>query len=215
MTDPIQQFKAEIQSHGLKPPDIIQPGRLHRFPGLDKRRGNDAGWCKLFDDERGGVFGDFSTGLDEHWQIDTGQTYTAEERTAFKQRIEIERQQRQAEELRQHETAAKQAAELLTVANSDPTQHPYRVKKSVDFGPRVKRGAWQQRGWTDVLLVPIYGADGKIWTLEAINVDGEKDFLKGGRKRVRKRICFSKYIFVLTLIRCRLNICNHEHSRNT
>ncbi len=35
----------------------------------------------------------------------------------------------------------------------------------------------------DALLIPIYGADGKIWTLEAINPDGEKDYLKGGRKR--------------------------------
>ncbi|WAR44288.1 DUF3987 domain-containing protein [Methylomonas rapida] len=183
MVNAVESFKTAIQAHGLQPPDTIQPGKLHRFPGYDKGRGNDAAWCKLFDDLRGGVFGDFSTGLDEHWQAETERTYTAEERAAFKQRIDAERQQRQAEELRQHEAVAKHAAELLAGALSDPTQHPYAIKKAVDFGPRVKRGAWTQRGWMDVLLIPIYGDDGKIWTLEAINSDGEKDYLKGGRKR--------------------------------
>lgn len=184
MVNAVESFKTAIQAHGLQPPDTIQPGKLHRFPGYDKGRGNDAAWCKLFDDLRGGVFGDFSTGLDEHWQAETERnTYTAEEREAFKQRLETERQQRQAEQLRQHEAVAKHASELLAAALSDPTQHPYAIKKAVDFGPSVKRGAWTQRGWIDVLLIPIYGDDGKIWTLEAININGEKDFLKGGRKR--------------------------------
>ncbi|MGZ4999380.1 MAG: toprim domain-containing protein, partial [Methylomonas sp.] len=183
MDNAVEFFKTAIQVHGLQPPDMIQPGKMHRFPGYDKKRGDDAGWCKLFDDLRGGVFGDFSTGLDEHWQAQNERTYTAEERAAFKQRIEIERQQRQVEELRQHEATAKQAASILSAALAKPSEHPYTINKSVDFGSRVKRGAWPQRGWTDVLLIPVYGADGKIWTLEAINANGEKDYLKGGRKR--------------------------------
>lgn len=184
MVNAVESFKVAIQEHGLQPPETIQPGKLHRFPGFDKKRGDDAGWCKLFDDMRGGVFGDFSTGLDEHWQIETERTYTAEERVASKQRIEAERQQRQAEELRQHEAAVKQTADILVTAGADPAKHPYAIKKEgVDFGPMVKRGAWPQRGWTDALLIPVYGTDRKIWTLEAINADGEKDFLKGGRKR--------------------------------
>lgn len=183
MDNAIESFKIAIQAHGLQPPETIQPGKLYRFPGYDKGRGNDAGWCKLFDDIRGGVFGDFSTDLYEHWQAQNEQTYTDEERAAFKQRIEAERLQWQAEEQRKNEAAAKHAAELLAAALSEPTKHPYAIKKAVDFGPRVKRGAWTQRGWTDVLLIPIYDASGKICTLEAINPDGEKDYLKGGRKR--------------------------------
>lgn len=183
MGNAVESFKTAIQAHGMQPPDTIQPGKLHRFRGYDKGRGNDAGWCKLFDDLRGGVFGDFSTGLFEHWQIETGHTYTADERAAFHQQIAAERQQRQAEEIQRHEAAAKQAAEILAAAGGDSAHHPYRLKKAVSFGPRVKRGEWTQRGWTDALLIPIYGADGKIWTLEAINADGEKDYLKGGRKR--------------------------------
>ncbi len=140
MVNAIESFKAAIQTQGLQPPDTIQPGKMHRFPGYGKKRGDDAAWCKLFDDLRGGVFGDFSTGLDEHWQIQTEQTHTAEERAAFKQQIEAERQQRQTEELQRHE-----AADILAAAGADPKQHPYTIKKAVDFGPRVKRGAWPQK----------------------------------------------------------------------
>ncbi len=156
---------------------------MHRFPGCGKKRGDDSGWCKLFDDLRGGVFGDFSTGLDEHWQAHNESPYTAEERANLRQRIEAERQQRHAEELLRHKEAAEKAADILAAASADPTQHPYALNKGVDFGPRVKRGAWPQRGWSDTLLIPVYGVDGRIWTLEAINTNGEKDFLKGGRKR--------------------------------
>jgi hypothetical protein len=33
------------------------------------------------------------------------------------------------------------------------------------------------------LLLPIYGGDGRLWSIEAINADGSKDSLKGVPKR--------------------------------
>ena len=52
------QFTAAIQaSLGNVPlPSDFVPGKLIRFPTSD-RRGDEAGWCKLFDDGTGGVFG--------------------------------------------------------------------------------------------------------------------------------------------------------------
>ena len=67
MANSIESFKAAIQAYGLQPPEVIRPGKMQRFPGQGKKPGDDAAWCKLFDDLRGGVFGDFSIGLDEHW----------------------------------------------------------------------------------------------------------------------------------------------------
>lgn len=81
-----------------------------------------------------------------------------------------------------HKDAANEAIAILNSANSDPAQHPYALNKSVPLGDKVKRGAWPQRNWADTLLIPIYQADGQLSTLEAINSDGEKDYLKGGRK---------------------------------
>lgn len=177
LSDPINMFRCEIQNHGLQPPDNIQPGKIHRFPGQGKKPGNDAGWCKLFDDMRGGVFGDFSTGLEGHWHSQKEQTYTDEERADFIRRIHAERKERLEEGLLRHKEAAQRASEILEAALDDPRQHPYALKKEVDLGPLVRRGAWPQRDWSDALLIPIYDADGAIWTLGAISPDGEKDYL--------------------------------------
>jgi putative DNA primase/helicase len=90
MADAIEPFKTAMQAYGLNPPDTIQPGKFHRFSGIDKKRGDDAGWCKLFNDGCGGVFGDFSAGLDEHWQCATEHASSDEERQAFRQRCKAE-----------------------------------------------------------------------------------------------------------------------------
>ncbi|MBA3006049.1 MAG: hypothetical protein FP810_05560 [Desulfocapsa sp.] len=94
------------------------------------------------------------------------------------ERGKIERlRQKQA----QHICAAKKAAIILDKASSDPGQHPYAIKKRIPLGDEVKRGAWPQKNWCDALLVPIYSVDKTIVSIQAINVDGCKDFLKGGR----------------------------------
>ena len=61
-----ESFHDAIRAAGLIPPDVIEPGRFYRFNGDGKRNGNTAGWCKLFADGEGGVYGDWSTGLSEY-----------------------------------------------------------------------------------------------------------------------------------------------------
>ena len=56
MTDPCNDFRAAILSELRAAPDAIEPGKLQRFATRD-RRGDDAGFCKLFDDQCGGVYG--------------------------------------------------------------------------------------------------------------------------------------------------------------
>jgi putative DNA primase/helicase len=178
--DAIEQFRAAMRAHDLNPPEIIEPGKLHRFPTNGKRH-DDAGWCKLFADGGGGVFGDFRSGLSETWQAQRDKPFTSAEREAFRQRCEAERRARETEEARRHADAREKAAAILEGATGDTASHPYAIKKSVPFGPLVKRGLWPQRGWTDALLVPIYGGDGGLWSIGAINTGGDKDFLAGGK----------------------------------
>ena len=83
----LSDFHAEICRHGLQPPEYIEPGKFHRFPGQNKRRGNKAGWCVFFHDGKGGSFGDWSTGLIENWQAQRETPYTAAERTEFKRQV--------------------------------------------------------------------------------------------------------------------------------
>jgi len=176
-------FREAIQSAGLNPPEHIEPGPFHRFPGIGKRNGNTAGWCKLFPDGQGGTYGDYSTGLSESWQVDREQPFTEAERAAF--RRQVQESKRLAEEQRHQEqqAAATKANAILTAAVGDPAGHAYAMNKKVALGPRVKRGPWAQRGWPDALLVPMFDESGVVVSVQAINVDGGKDFLVGGRKK--------------------------------
>jgi putative DNA primase/helicase len=47
-------------------PQDIEPGKLHRF-ATSERRGDTAGWCMLFADLRGGVFGCHRAGISHTW----------------------------------------------------------------------------------------------------------------------------------------------------
>lgn len=55
--NPTEQFREAIRADGLQPPDVIEPGKFHKFPGEGKGNGNTAAWCKLFADGIGGVYG--------------------------------------------------------------------------------------------------------------------------------------------------------------
>jgi putative DNA primase/helicase len=117
------------------------------------------------------------------WRDDGSHPKPTPEELAERRRQAAERAAKEeAEKHARYEAAAAKAAKILAVATDDPTTHSYAIKKRVSFGPLVKRGAWPQRGWPDALLVPIYGGDGRLWSIEAINADGAKDSLKDGRK---------------------------------
>mgnify|MGYP000997885481 CR=1 FL=1 len=66
MRDAIQSFRAAILDTLGHAPVVIEPGRFQRFPTRG-RRSDQSGWCKLFDDLRGGVFGCYRQGISESW----------------------------------------------------------------------------------------------------------------------------------------------------
>jgi putative DNA primase/helicase len=180
----INAFRQAMLAHGLEPPEAIEPGKIHRFPGVGKPRGDDAGRCRLFDDGFGGWFQDLSSGLKETWQAQRDKPSTPEEREAFRRKCEADRRKLEAEAMREYEATAARAVAFLEgmQATGDAAGHPYAVAKTVPFGPLVRRGAWPQQGWADALIVPLIDVDGKVWSLEAINSDGRKAFLKGTKK---------------------------------
>ncbi|MBI5269477.1 MAG: toprim domain-containing protein [Burkholderiales bacterium] len=66
--DLCQAFRGAILAVLGHAPDVIEPGRLHRFT-TNGRRGDSAGWCRLFEDLRGGVFGCHRQGLQQTWHV--------------------------------------------------------------------------------------------------------------------------------------------------
>ncbi|MCG7993208.1 MAG: DUF3987 domain-containing protein [Candidatus Thiodiazotropha lotti] len=172
MNDALSQFRDAIRAAGLEPPDVIEPGKLHRFPGVGKRNGNTAGWCKLFDDGLGGCFGDWSSGSTENWQAKRDKPFSQSERAAFMRRVEEARKHAEAERQQQYADAAERASSIWNTATTANNDHPYLVRKGIKAnGARLHQGA---------LVIPVRSG-GELHSLQFIAEDGSKRFLSGGR----------------------------------
>ena len=172
MNNSHSQFSDAIRATGLEPPDVIEPGKLHRFPGVGKRNGNTAGWCKLFDDGLGGCFGDWSSGFTENWQAKRDKPFSQSERAAFMRRVEEARKHAEAERQQQYADAAAKAESIWNTANTANDDHPYLVRKGIKAnGARLHQGA---------LVIPVRSG-GELHSLQFIAEDGGKRFLSGGQ----------------------------------
>ena len=175
MNDSLSQFREAIRAAGLEPPDTIEPGKLHRFPGYGKRPSNQAGWCLLFNDGLGGCFGDWSSGIEETWQAKRNRHYSRAERDAFARRVIEARKQAEAERRARQASAAKRAAAIWKAASPAPGNHPYLIRKRIKpHGVRLHKGA---------LTLPVVDFTGKLSSLQFIAADGGKLLFTGGRKR--------------------------------
>ena len=172
MRDAIDQFQNAIMAARLTPPADIEPdGKLHRFSSNGKK-GDDSGWYVLHGDSiPAGSFGDWRTGISQSWRADIGRALSPQEEAAHKTKIEAMRREREAEEVRRHEEAQRQA-EAIWQATKPVTEHPYLTRKGVKaYALRVKDGR---------LIVPMRDG-GVIHSLQSIGADGDKLFLPGGR----------------------------------
>jgi phage/plasmid primase-like uncharacterized protein len=111
MADPLQDFRAAILATLGHAPEVIEPGKLHRFRTSD-RRGDSSGWCKLFDDCRGGVFGDWRAGFTETWAAADHRAMTSHERAELARQIEAASREREAAQRKQWTENAERIARL-------------------------------------------------------------------------------------------------------
>jgi putative DNA primase/helicase len=172
MNNPIDQFKQAMLAAGLAPPDRIEPGRWHKFPGYQKSAKNRAAWCFMFDDMRGGVFGDFSSGMESTWQAGNAKPYTDVERLANRERITAMQRQRDNNLAQRQQLAAADALKRWTAA-TPCTQHDYLARKGIQaHGAKIE---------DEKLLIPMRDTAGTLHSLQTIAPDGTKMFLSGGR----------------------------------
>jgi len=166
-------FRDAICAAGLTPPAVIEAGRFHRFPGVGKRNGNTAGWCKLFADERGGIFGDFSTGLVESWRAERSRQQTPDEREDFRQYVDQAKAEAEAARREDQAQAARKAATIWDAATPATDAHPYLTRKGVKaHGLRLHNG---------LLVVPMRDSAGELHSLQFIRANGTKRYLTDGR----------------------------------
>ena len=164
-------FIKAMQSAKLNPPSNITPGKIVRFPGVNKDSKNQAGWCKLFEDSRGGVFGDWSSDINESWHFNNKDFTSEKEKQFFEGKIKRAREKVKLEKEKQQQLASKEAKDIWE-ASTLVTTHPYIEKKKVKaHGIRSHKGS---------LVIPIYYGQ-EITSLQFIKPSGEKMFLSGSR----------------------------------
>ena len=169
------EFLNAIRNHGLNPPDHIPLDVIIRFPGKGKRNGNTDGWAILFPDMCAGVFGDYASGLKEHWKSGGVDTMTEGERVNFDAIIESHKQKAKEEEKEKHEKAALHASEFIQALPPAPNSHPYLKRKKVKAHGLLADG--------DILIIPLHDKDGNLTSYQTIDKLGNKKLLKGGQKK--------------------------------
>jgi putative DNA primase/helicase len=98
--NPTPHFLATIRATLGAAPEHIEPGQLHRF-STSGRRADLAGWCKLFDDLRAGVFGCYRQGISATWTAREQQHLTAAERAHLAQQVAASRAEREQQQREQ------------------------------------------------------------------------------------------------------------------
>jgi putative DNA primase/helicase len=178
------EFQDFIAARGFQPPERMELGRWIRFATSDKR-GDDAGSAKLFPDCEGGIVYDHRTGEHFTWQAARRDDYTEAERRAFRERIERERLEAARIEAEERAKAAERARTIWNNAKPAPSEHPYLTAKGIQpHGARLYSGPLAINGMRchGALVLPVYGADKALQSLEFIAPDGGKRFLPGGAK---------------------------------
>ncbi len=183
------EFRDAMLEAGLQPPEHIEPGVLHRFPGVGKGPGNRAGWCQLFDDGLGGCFGDWATGLSETWQARRDKPLSRSECAAYRRQIAKAKAAREEAQRRQWAEARHTAGEIWKGC-SGIERHPYLDTKGVHpYGIRLTIQpleipfSWRDKPQfipANSLVIPLTDTDGVIHSLQFIDEQGNKRFLAGG-----------------------------------
>jgi phage/plasmid primase-like uncharacterized protein len=162
---------------GLEPPEAIYlDGKLHRFnsgtkgaPGHSK-----PGWYVAFGDGvPAGRFGCWRAGIEQAWQAEMGRKLTIAEELAHTRRMGEAKAAREAEQERSQAVAASTVDAIWTAGGAASADHPYLARKGI--APNGARITGDGR-----LMVPLYGAEGDLASVQYIAADGEKRYHSGG-----------------------------------
>jgi phage/plasmid primase-like uncharacterized protein len=165
---------------GLEPPDeLLLDGKIHRFKsgtkGNGSHGGDKPGWYLVFGDGvPAGRFGCWRAGVEVTWRAEVGRKLTATEEMAHARRMAEAKALRDAELERKHEVASATVETIWTSAQTASPEHPYLQRKGIGVhGARVTGDGR--------LVVPLYGQDGTLATLQYIAHNGGKLYHPGGQ----------------------------------
>jgi putative DNA primase/helicase len=169
------EFADAIRAHGMETPCEMKAGKFYRMPGVGKKLNNRAGWCVLFEDGKGGCFGDWSTGLSEAWRAKRIIKLSKNQRAEFAQRGREIRCNAYEDREAKYEEAAVKATSIYACSAQPPSDFPYLVEKRIK--PHNSRLCGHR------LVLPIMDFSQNITSLQYIAGNGVKRMLPGGRKK--------------------------------
>jgi phage/plasmid primase-like uncharacterized protein len=189
MHDVMRAFREAILATLGHAPDLIEPGRFYRFATSD-RRVDDAGWCKLFDDLRGGVFGCHRQGVSESWSSARPTTLNRQLRAELAKQVLVARAARETQQRRQWAQNAQLIAQMwsqcVPLEPGDPVTLYLQRRGAGGVRPlpevlMLHRALpyWhgtEKRGKFPVMIAPIVAPDGGAVALHRtyLTVDGHK-----------------------------------------
>lgn len=179
VTPPEEQLIDAMRGAGLEPPEQIHlDGKLHRFKSGTKgqgKGGDKPGWYVVYGDGvPAGRFGCWRSGVEVTWRAEIGRKLSPAEEMANARRMAEAKAARDAEQARQYEVASSTVETIWSSAQGASPEHPYLQRKGIGVhGARVTGDGR--------LVVPLYGQDGQLSTLQYIAHDGTKLYHPGGQ----------------------------------
>ena len=172
------QLRDAMLDRGITPPtDISIDGKLHRFRSGTKGEGghDKSGWYVIYGDGiPSGQFGDWRTGEAINFRADIGRDLSMAEQLTNTRRQAEAKAMREAE-LKLTRQAAENTVEKIWVEGGIASaQHPYLTRKAIQ--PHGARVTGDGR-----LIVPLYGIDNKLSSLQYIDESGGKLYHSGGQ----------------------------------
>lgn len=184
--DHIQLFRGAILTSLGAAPELIEPGRIHRF-GTSGRANDKAGWCQLFEDGRAGVYGDFRSGMSSVWTAQRRNLMTPAECADMARQLARAKAQREAQRRQQWADNAQRNAALrvktVRVTEGDPVSLYLRRRGLVGPVPEHLRlhpllTYWDDgdRGTYPAMIAPLIRHDGVVLALHRtyLTADGRK-----------------------------------------
>ena len=170
---PEVQIANAMSAAGIDPPPSIQiDGQLHRFSTKGRKR-DDSGWYLIFpDDPIAGRFGCWRDGIDAVFRADMGREYSAAENMAIVRRQSEAKAERDLARQRKAEVAASTVETIWRDAIGASPDHPYLKRKGIQAHGARLTGDGR-------LIVPLYGVDAQLSSLQYISED-EKRYHPGG-----------------------------------
>jgi putative DNA primase/helicase len=160
-----------IRAVGYEPPSNIAVGKVTRF-STNGKRNDRSGWVHVFDDGKGAVFGCWRSGEQHQWHEKRDYVPDIHEQEAMRQQFEEAKRKAIAERDLAYSVAAKEAQVLFD--NAVPVvSHDYLTNKGIR--PNMARV------FGGKLIIPVYGVDGNLQSVQSIFSDGAKRFHSGGK----------------------------------